>query len=389
MQEINREEGLFFRQTLFNQAERIVVKVGSAVLTGDNGLNEKVILGLAKQLSFLTNSGREVILVSSGAVAAGRRKIKFNKDSCSLEQKQALAAIGQGLLMQSYEHAFAEHDQHVAQLLLTHGDLSERDRYINVKNTVETLFSFGVIPIINENDTVSTEELRFGDNDTLGALIANMVGANMYIILTDVDCLYSSNPDEDDQAEPIYTVSEINEEIKAVAGESSSSVGTGGMFSKVRAAAMVTSCGGSVFIAPGKNPQVLQDLFSGEQVGTFFLPMDKKNMGKKQWIAQVLKPKGYLVLDAGARKALLKDGKSLLPVGVTEVRGSFLAGDPVHCLDTNDKPIAAGLSNYSSQQIDMIKGCRSEDITDRIGGANKPEVIHRDNLALLSGCVYG
>lgn len=382
--QLSKEEGLFYRQTLFDQAKRVVIKVGSAVLTDADGLNMAVIGHLARQISFLCSTGREVILVSSGAVAAGRQRLGMQPGSNEpLKIKQALAAIGQGLLMQAYEHAFAEHGQQVAQVLLTHSDLAHRQRYLNVRNTILTLFEFGVVPIINENDTVSVEELRFGDNDTLGALITNMIGADMFIILTDVDYLCTANPADDASARPIYTVRTIDSEVEAMAGSTSSRLGTGGMMTKIKAAKMVASCGASSFIAPGRNENVLQELFSGDQVGTFFLPAAEKICGRKHWIAHVLRPKGFLVLDDGAVDALVNRGKSLLPSGILGVRGSFGVGDPVHCLDRQDRPVAAGLCNYGALEIEQIKGRRTNEIEALLGYKDSDEVIHRDNLVLM------
>ncbi len=385
--QVSKEDGLFYRQTLFDQARRVVVKVGSAVLTAGNGLDYQVINHLGRQLSFLCASGREVILVSSGAVAAGRQKLGVGRGNClDLKVKQALAAIGQGLLMQAYEQSFEKHGQMVSQLLLTHGDLSHRDRYLNVRNTILTLFEFGVVPIINENDTVSVEELRFGDNDTLGALITNMIGADMFIILTDVDCLYTAHPADDPVAEPVYTVAEIDKTVERMAGHSSSLLGTGGMLSKIKAVKMVASCGGSSFIGPGRNPDVFQELFSGDMIGTFFLPVEKKIGGRKHWIAHVLRPQGYLIIDDGACRALTHGGKSLLPSGMVEVRGAFGVGSPVHCLSAGGKAVAAGLVNYSSSHLEKIKGCNSQKIKNILGFKDSDEVIHRDNLVLLNGC---
>jgi len=312
--QVGLEDGLFYRQTLFDKARRVVVKVGSAVLTDKNGLKTGVIANIARELSFLQETGREVILVTSGAVAAGRRRLGDGiKLSGELKVKQALAAMGQGLLMHSYEQAFSLHRQKVAQVLLTHTDLSSRDRYLNVRNTILTLFDFGVIPIINENDTVSVEELRFGDNDTLGALMANMIGADMFIILTDVDGLYTASPQEDPTARPVYTVAVIDGEVEKMAGYTRSALGTGGMQSKIRAARMVAACGGSSFIGPGNRTDILKDLFSGNMVGTFFLPSPAKIRSRKHWIAYVLRPKGFFVLDDGACRAVVDRGKACFP----------------------------------------------------------------------------
>lgn len=383
--QVEREQGLFYRQTLFDKAKRVVIKVGSAVLTGRDGLHSEVIGNLARQISFLCSTGREVILVSSGAVAAGRRQLGIERlANEELKVKQALAAMGQGLLMHAYEQAFARHSQQVAQILLTHADLAKRERYLNVRNTILTLFEFGVVPIINENDTVSVQELRLGDNDTLGALITNMIGADMYIMLTDVEGLCTANPAEDMSATPVYTVSQINTQVENMAGNTGSLLGTGGMQTKIRAAKMVAACGGSSFIGPGRNADILQELFSGDLVGTFFLPSGEKIKGRKHWIAYVLRPSGFLDLDAGACRAIEKQGKSLLPSGIVSVEGDFGVGAPVHCRCPGGEIIAAGLINYSSDDIDRIKGCKSCDIRDKLGFVDSDEVIHRDNLVLLN-----
>jgi len=382
--QVPKDDGLYYRQTLFDRARRVVIKVGSAVLTDDSGLDPGIIANIARQVSFLQSTGREVILVTSGAVAAGRKQLGVVKTAHEpLKVKQALAATGQGLLMHAYEQAFADHRQVVAQVLLTHGDLSHRGRYLNVRNTILTLFEFGVVPIINENDTVSAEELRFSDNDTLGALIANMIGADMFIILTDVDCLYSGHPLEDPAARPVYTVANITKDIEKMAGHSASSLGTGGMMAKIRAAKMVAACGGCSFIGPGRHPQILQALFSGELIGTFFLPGTGKINRRKHWIAYVLKPQGFLIVDDGAHRALIDQGKSLLPSGVVEVRGSFGVGAPVHCLDQAGAVIGAGLCNYASADIERIKGKKTGEIEGILGFKDSDEVIHRDNLVIM------
>ena len=382
--QISREDGLYYRQTLFDKAKRIVIKVGSAVLTTESGINQNVVENIARELSFLKDTGREVILVTSGAVAAGRKKIVLSDTlKVGLKEKQALAAIGQSCLMQTYDEVFQRHGKIISQLLLTHADLASRDRYLNVRNTILTLFRFGAIPIINENDPVSGEELRFGDNDTLGALITNLIEADMFICLTDVDCLYTGNPLSDPEARPVYTVARVTPEIEAMAGNVKSTLGTGGMQSKIRAAKMVAAGGGSSFIGPGRDGAILQKLFSGEMIGTFFLPAEDKIQRRKHWIAYVLRPKGYLVLDAGACKALCQYGKSLLSSGVLEVRGEFGVGDAVHCLDSNDQLIAAGLVSYSSVNLDIIKGHHSDAIESLLGFKDCDEVIHRDNLVLL------
>ncbi len=382
--QIEQEEGLYYRQTLFDKAKRVVVKVGSAVLTDENGMNISVVENLAKELSFLKDSGREVILVSSGAVAAGKKKIDTKKfPVLGIKEKQALAAVGQSCLMETYDHAFAKHGKQIAQILLTHSDLSNRDRYLNVRNTLLTLFKFGAIPIINENDSVSVEELRFGDNDNLGALVTNLIEADMFICLTDVKGLYDGNPNDNPNAEPIYTVSEVTPEIEAMAGNSKSSLGTGGMLTKINAAKKVSLGGGSSFIGPGRETDILQKLFSGEMIGTFFLPSKEKMHNRKHWIAHVLKAKGCIILDSGAVSALVKNGKSLLPSGIKDVQGVFGVGDSVNCVDAAGKHVATGLVNYNSQDVLRIQGLHTDKIENILGFKDSDEVMHRDNLVIL------
>jgi len=382
---VDRQEGLYLRQTLFDKARRIVVKVGSAVLADESGLALSVIENIAREIVFLHRSGREVILVSSGAVAAGKARIGYRnaKFGMGIKEKQALAAIGQSTLMQAYDKIFTELGQTVAQVLLTHKDLAKRQRYLNVRNTLFTLFKFGAIPIINENDTVSVEELRFGDNDMLGAHICNLVEADMFICLTDVVGMYNANPTTDPAALPIYTVDLVTPEIEAMVSNVPSALGSGGMRSKLQAAKMVASGGGSSFIGPGREPEILRKLFSGEMIGTFFLPHKDRISGRKRWIASVLKPKGRLILDEGACKALVDKKKSLLPSGIVEVEGAFGVGDAVHCADSGGNQIAVGLINYSSVDIKKIRGYHSRQIESILGYCDSEEVIHRDNIVIV------
>lgn len=383
--DFSRQDGLYLRQTLFDKSRRIVVKVGSAVLTDENGIALEVIENLAKEIAFLRGSGREVILVSSGAVAAGRARISFKDGSTELgiKEKQALAAIGQSSLMEIYDRIFSTFSQTIAQVLLTHNDLAVRKRYLNARNTLLTLLKFGVIPVINENDTVSVEELRFGDNDTLGAHICNLIEADMFICLTDVVGLYTGDPVSDPQARPLYTVDEITPEVEAMASHAKSKLGTGGMRSKIKAAKIVSAGGGGSFIGPGREPDILRKLFSGEMVGTFFLPHKEKISGRKRWIASVLKPKGKLILDEGACRALVTHNRSLLPSGISEVEGDFDVGDAVHCAGDDGQAIAVGLINYSSIDIKKIQGYHSREIETILGYCDSEEVIHRDNIVLL------
>lgn len=365
-------------------SRRIVIKVGSAVLTDGNGVNLGVIDNIAKDIKYLNDLGKEVILVSSGAVAAGRKKIHFNENlETSLKQKQALAAIGQSHLMHIYDSAFSSHNIQIAQVLLTHADLAHRKRYTNFKNTVFTLLNMGVIPIINENDTVSTEELRFGDNDNLGALVTNLIEGDLFICLTDVDCLYTGNPSSDKKAQPVYAVTEIDETVEKMADNTKSILGTGGMLSKIAAAKKVAAGGAASIIGPGKLPGVIEKIFAGEMIGTYFQPQRQKMQGRKQWIAFVLNPKGIIHLDQGASRAVRSGGKSLLPSGVTRTEGSFDSGDSIECCDEKGKVIAVGLSNYRAQDVEKIQGKHSEEIEEILGFRESDVLIHRDNLVVL------
>lgn len=382
--QVTKEEGFAQRKTYLDKSRRVVVKVGSAVLTGEDGLNQSVMENLAREISFLVKSGKQVILVSSGAVAAGKKRLGLLVNrKLELKEKQGAAAVGQSSLMRCYEDIFDHLGYKVAQVLLTHDDLANRNRYLNVRNTILTLLEWNIIPIINENDTVSVEELRFGDNDTLGALITNLIEADLFACLTDVDGLYTGNPHDDPEAQPVYTVAKVDNKIEAMAGHVVGALGSGGMQSKIQAARMVSARGGSSFIGSGRVEKIIQKLFAGEPVGTFFLPQAEKMHSRKHWIAYVLRPKGHLVLDSGACKALLQRGKSLLPSGILEVRGNFGVGTPVQCIDEKGKAIAAGLSNYSSTDLARIKGVKTCHIEKILGYKDSDEVIHRDNLVIL------
>ncbi|MDD5758305.1 MAG: glutamate 5-kinase [Desulfobulbaceae bacterium] len=381
--QVSKERGMALRQELLAKAKRVVVKVGSAVLTKADGLNLEVMASLAHDLCDLMREGREVVLVSSGAVAAGRKSLGLGTRALVMREKQAAAALGQGCLMRQYEDIFGRQEQLVGQLLLTHDDLANRDRYLNIRNTLFTMFDWQILPIINENDTVSVKELRFGDNDTLGAMTTNMIEADLFVCLTDVDGLYSGNPASDPSARLLNTVAQVNDEVLAMAGHVAGALGTGGMRSKIMAARMVSARGGSSCICHGRQPGTLKRLFAGEPVGTFFLPQEEKMQSRKHWIAYTLRPKGFLVLDDGAARAVVGGGKSLLPSGILETRGTFRIGDPVHCLDRNEEALAAGLVNYSSDDIKKIQGLRSALIKETLGFMDSEEIIHRDNLVVL------
>lgn len=372
------------RLEYLDRAKRVVVKVGSAVLTSHAGLDGAVLEDLARGISFLYETGREVILVSSGAVAAGKKRLELEiAREISLREKQAVAAVGQSSLMRAYEEVFSRFGRKVAQVLLTHDDLSHRDRYLNVRNTVMTLLDWGILPIINENDTVSVEELRFGDNDTLGAIITNVIEADLFVCLTDVAGLFTGNPHTDPAARQVYTVETVDKEIERMAGNVYGALGSGGMRSKILAADSVSARGGSSFIGPGRQPDIVKRLFAGEPVGTFFFPRFEKMHSRKHWIAYVLRPKGQLVLDTGACRAVAQGGKSLLPSGILEVRGKFRVGASVQCVDEAGNPIAAGLTNYGASELEKIRGRKSSEIMQVLGYKDSDEVIHRDNLVVL------
>ena len=383
-QQLDIKEGLLHRKRCLGKAKRVVVKVGSAVLTMGTGLNQTVMENLVEEISFLRQSGLQVILVSSGAVAVGRRKLDLTNPVLSLREKQAAAAVGQADLIRFYEKLFEQRGIKVAQVLLTHDDLSHRDRYLNVRNTMSTLFDWGILPILNENDTVSVKELRFGDNDTLGAIMTKLSDADGFFCLTDVDGLYTGNPCTNPEARPVHTVIEVDKEVENMAGNiCNTQLGTGGMRSKIMAAKMVAAGGGFSFIGSGRQQSILKQLFNGETVGTFFLPHQEIMGSRKHWIAYTLRPKGKLLLDSGACRALVKNGKSLLPSGILEVRGEFGVGEPIQCCNAEGTPIATGLVNYSSLEISQIQGVQTSEIEQLIGYKDSDEVIHRDNLVLI------
>ncbi len=379
--QVERETGLALRQAALDNARRVVVKVGSAVLTTNDGLNREVIAGLAAGITALRQSGRQVILVSSGAVAAGRKKLGGDRTG-GIRAKQALAAAGQCTLMRTYEELFAGSSVHVAQILLTHDDLAHRNRYLNARNTLFTLLDWQVLPIINENDTVSVEELRFGDNDTLAALVTNLTEADLLVCLTDVAGLYTGNPGVDPAALPVCTVARVDRAVEEMAGSVSGTLVTGGMRSKIMAAKTVAARGGASFIVSGRESDVLQRLFAGEPLGTFFMPNERRMQSRKHWIAYTLRPKGDLVLDNGAVRALVSRGTSLLPAGIRAVHGKFGKGAPVQCVDEAGQPVAFGLVNYSSDEITRILGAKTSAIEAILGYKDDDEVIHRDNLVL-------
>jgi glutamate 5-kinase len=370
------------RKETLAHTKRILIKVGSAVLSGKDGLDIKIVDSLVAEMSDLVHKGYSVVLVTSGAIASGKQRMQITGNLKSIPEKQAAAAIGQGRLMRIYSKSFEKNNIHVAQILLTLSDVTDRQRYLNIRNTLSTLLEWGVIPIINENDTVAVDEIKFGDNDNLAAMIANIIEADLFINLTNTDGLFDCNPVDHKKAKLIPLVCEFTDEIEAIATAETSAVGSGGMKSKVLAAKKVTAIGIPCIIAPGKRKRILTDVVAAKEIGTLFLPQADRLNSKKYWIAFTLRPRGKLIIDEGAQKALTEKGKSLLPSGIVDVEGDFLPGDPVSCLDGNGVTIAKGLVNFSSKDIRKIMGLKTAKISQILGHKDYDEVIHRDNLAV-------
>ena len=373
------------RKKIFSHYRRVVIKVGSAVLTlSDQGLDQKRISNLASDISFIMDLGHEVIIVSSGAIAAGLAKLGLKKTKgMPLSLKQAAAAIGQSGLMQAYEKIFTTYGRKIAQVLLTREDLSNRTRFLNARNTIQTLLNYGVIPVINENDTVSVDEIKFGDNDNLSGMVTHLADAELLVILSDVDGLYTADPRVDSSAKLIPLVEKITAEMERSAGDTLTAVGLGGMQSKLTTAKKVGAYGTYMVIVNGKKNGVLRALFDGADVGTLFLPKTKKQDSRKHWIAYTVKCSGQITIDDGGKDALVNRGKSLLPGGVIKVEGSFKIGDCVNCVDANGDIFARGLVKYSSTELDLIKGIKTAQIESVLGHKYYDEVIHRDDLVVL------
>jgi glutamate 5-kinase len=373
------------KKSYLSKARRVVIKVGSAVLTSSSGgLDQKRIEQLAKEIVSIMDERREVVLVSSGAIAAGLAKLGLKKTKgMPLPLKQAAAAVGQSGLMWMYEKTFGAHGKKVAQVLLTREDLSNRSRFLNARNTLQTLLEYGVIPIINENDTVAVDEIKFGDNDNLSGMVVQLTDADLLVILSDIDGLYTADPRLHPDARFIPVVEKISAEMERGAGDALSVVGTGGMRSKIMAAKKVGAYGVPMVILNGKTPGMLAKLFDGKETGTLFLPRLEKMDSRKHWIAYTAASKGGIVVDDGGRDALVNKGKSLLPGGVVSVEGAFKVGDCVNCLDMRGTVFARGLIKYSSAELDRIRGLKTSQIESVLGHKDYDEVIHRDDLVIL------
>ncbi|PHM21593.1 MAG: glutamate 5-kinase [Curvibacter sp. PD_MW3] len=368
---------------VMRDARRIVVKVGSSLVTNEGrGLDQVAIGEWCRQLSTLVREGREVIMVSSGAIAEGMKRLGWSSRPHEIHELQAAAAVGQMGLAQMYETRLREHGLGSAQVLLTHADLADRERYLNARSTLLTLLKLGVVPVINENDTVVTDEIKFGDNDTLGALVANLVEADALIILTDQKGLYTADPRKDPAARFVHEAQAGDPTLERMAGGAGSSLGRGGMITKILAAKRAAGSGASTVIAWGREPDALLRLARGEAIGTLLVAQTQKNQARKQWMADHLQLRGAVVVDAGAAAKLLEEGKSLLPIGMTAVEGEFSRGDVIAVRDESGAEIARGLANYASSEARLLCRKPSGEFEKLLGYTAEPEMLHRDNLVL-------
>jgi len=368
------------------KARRLVVKVGSGLITSPGeGLDGKRLGALASDIAALVADRREVALVSSGAIVAGSARLGLSRGPRSIPHKQAAAAVGQSSLMWHYEQAFKRHGIKVGQVLLTGQDISDRGRYLNARNTLLALLDFGVLPIVNENDTVAVDEIKVGDNDNLAALVAHLIDAELLVLLTDVDGLYTADPRRDPSARRLETVEAVTEEVQRYVFDEVGRVSVGGMSTKLEAAQKAAASGIGMVIASGREPGTLGRLVHGEPVGTYFLPRDDRLAARKRWIAFAVPPQGRLLVDAGARKALTERGKSLLPSGLVGIEGEFKAGEVVAVAENDGPEFARGLVNYDAGELRKIRGTKTGEIEKALGYKGLAEVIHRDNLVVLAG----
>jgi glutamate 5-kinase len=371
-------------KSVIQQTRRLVVKVGSSLVTNDGrGLDSEAIARWAAQIAQLRKAGKDVVLVSSGAIAEGMQRLGFERRPTGIHELQACAAVGQMGLAQIYETSFRAHGIRTAQVLLTHADLADRERYLNARSTLFALLKLGVVPIINENDTVVTDEIKFGDNDTLGALVTNLIEGDALVILTDQRGLYTADPRKDPNASFVSEAAAGDMSLEAMAGGAGSGIGSGGMLTKILAAKRAATSGAHTVIAWGREENVLTRLAAGEAIGTQLIAQTGQLTARKQWMADHLKTAGQVVLDAGAVSKLTAEGKSLLPIGVTDVRGEFGRGDVISCVDDAGRTIARGITNYSSMEARRIMRRPSAEIAQILGYEEGPELIHRDNMVLV------
>ncbi|MGQ9695591.1 MAG: glutamate 5-kinase [Thermodesulfobacteriota bacterium] len=372
------------RKIFLQKTHRFVLKIGSQVLTNKGrALSQEVFDRLAQEVSAVKKRGYEIVIVSSGAIAAGMARLGLTEKPKTMPQKQAAAAIGQSALMWHYERFFSFYGEKVAQILLTRDDLANRNRFLNARNTLFSLLNMGVIPIINENDTVVVEEIKVGDNDNLSALVTNLVNADLLIILSDIDGLYDRDPRQFKNAQLIPLVSQITNEMEEGATGTSSPISIGGMVTKLEAARKAAFFGVPTILTNGLVPGIIERILQGEEIGTLFVPQLNKLTSRKHWIAFTLNPKGKIMVDEGAKKAICQKGKSLLPSGVISIEGKFSVGDAVVLVDMQGQEFARGLSNYGSTEINKIKGLKSSEIIDKLGYKYSDEIIHRDDMAVI------
>ena len=384
------------REEILKNIKTVVIKIGSSVISNRDkgsstlecGLSKDWVRHYARKIKFIRDKGYNVVLVSSGAIMAGRERLEFGRADLTIPEKQACAAIGQSFLMHTYEKAFEKKELKVAQILLSHDDLKNRTRYLNAKHTIEALLEKGVVPIINENDSVTVEEIKIGDNDTLSATVACLVDAQLLIILSDVDGLYDRDPSLKvksgaEKAQLISHISKVNEDIERIAGKSNNRLTVGGMITKVLAAKKTMSFGIPTLVVNGLDEKVIENIFSSKEVGTLFWSGKGKIRDRKHWIAHTLKPAGTLTVDEGARKALVERGKSLLPAGLIKVKGEFEFGNALILLDESGNEIGRGLVNYSSSDLEQIKGLKTSAVKSLMGESYYDEVIHRDDLVVF------
>lgn len=370
------------RKHLLQNVKRIVIKIGSGVITDNEGLDTELIQTLCDDVVRLYDRGYEVVIVSSGAVAAGKSDLGIRGRPETIPLQQAAAAIGQSRLMRTYKDAFRRHGRTVGQILLTRDDLANRRRFLNARNTLMTLLEHRAIPVVNENDSVVVDEIRFGDNDNLSAMTTNLVEANLLVIMSDVDGLYDANPHLNPDAKLIPLVERVDETVEKMAGESTSMTGTGGMSSKIKAARRASLYGVGVAIVNGRTVNILSRLLDGEEIGTYVLPASNRLTARKHWIAFTKKPRGKLLLDDGACRALVERGKSLLPSGIARIEGVFDRGDAVRLCDLDGNEVAKGVINYAQAELERIKGKKTTDIEAILGYKYSDEIVHRDNLVL-------
>jgi len=364
-------------------AKRIVVKVGTSTLAHQTGkLNLFQLEKLVRELADVHNQGQEVLLVTSGAIGAGAGKLGLKQKPRTIPEKQAAAAVGQGVLLHMYEKLFAEYGAVVAQILLTREDIVNRKRYLNARHTLSTLIQYGVIPIINENDTVVVDEIRFGDNDTLAALVAGLIDADLLILLSDIDGLYTGDPRTDTGAELINIIEEVTPEIEQLAGGTGSEFGSGGMETKIQAGKIAINSGVNMVITNGQTEGIIRRVLSGQGTGTLFVPRENRLHSRKRWIAYGSRVQGKVVVDDGARRAITSSGKSLLPSGILHVDGRFESGHVVSVVSLEGGEFARGIINYSSEQVSLIKGKQTQEIGAILGHKDYDEVIHRDNMTV-------